>query len=508
MVGARGGLVLSITLTLTLVLTLLQVHAFGGGGGCTYSPTCTLTGDPGTGGCNTCQHPLYNTACMGGCNMSSWTCVAGGACVPGNYQSCGTSGTQTCTASCMWGPCQYDCSPPNCDDRLPCQTGTCQANNQCSYTPVTDGTSCGTNMKCKAGVCEAVCASPYFCALPTPPHSTLFDQYYCVGTPKCYACQSGYNYLGGQCVLACTDECSPSGQTRCNPSNLNQTQMCVIGSAGCLVWGNTQTCPSGQTCSAGACITTDPCAAYPGYTPCSVAGNQQCNASSVQTCGYGGTQCLHWMATSVCVAPTPDCFATPPTAACVQCLSSGECTGGQTCVNNACACPSGTPTWCGSACVNTLTDPSNCGQCSRVCSGTTPACSAGACVCNSTSCPAGQNCVSGQCTASCTQCTGTYPRCDGSTLLTCAANCQSSVVCANGCTGADGGASCAAGCTPTCTVAGATQCSSDGASVQTCQGIVLAVDDDERVLAPGRRAVVARASRRASRIATAKVVWW
>ena len=312
----RGGL-WALVLSITLIFMLVPAVSAFGGGGCSYYPACPL-GQPGTGGCDACRAPQYATACDGGCNSTLLSCVYVGVCTPSTHQSCGTSGTQTCTASCTWGPCQYDCSPPNCDDRLPCQTGTCHANNQCSYTPVTDGTLCGTDQKCESGMCKATCVSPYFCAPPTPPHSTLFDQYYCVGTPKCYACQSGYHDVGGQCVATCTDQCPSPGAVTCLDNTHNET--CADwNSDGCLEWGGTQTCPDGTTCNNGACVAMDPCAAYPGYQPCSVAGSQQCSANSVQTCNYFGTSCLHWN-TIACATPTPYCFATPPTATCVETL--------------------------------------------------------------------------------------------------------------------------------------------------------------------------------------------
>jgi hypothetical protein len=100
---------------------------------------------------------------------------------------------------------------------------------------------------------------------------------------------------------------------------------------------------------------------------------------------------------------------------------------GNDCVGNQCQCGDGatcggsTPTCCGDpgSCTNTQTDPTHCGTCGNACSGATPVCFNGACVC-------GDVCANG-CQFSTVQqaidnagsgdtiyiCAGTYPRSGG-----------------------------------------------------------------------------------------------
>jgi hypothetical protein len=70
----------------------------------------------------------------------------------------------------------------------------------------------------------------------------------------------------------------------------------------------------------------------------------------------------------------------------------GGCTGGQTCVNNACACPI-YEALCNGQCIPTSSDPKNCGTCGNACSGGT-ACSGGVC---SSTCMAGLTACNGSC---------------------------------------------------------------------------------------------------------------
>jgi hypothetical protein len=64
-----------------------------------------------------------------------------------------------------------------------------------------------------------------------------------------------------------------------------------------------------------------------------------------------------------------------------ECTANSDCTGGKTCSNNQCVCPSG-QTSCSGTCRSLTTDPSNCGACGNVCS-------------------AGKTCVGGSCQSAC-----------------------------------------------------------------------------------------------------------
>jgi Stigma-specific protein, Stig1 len=102
--------------------------------------------------------------------------------------------------------------------------------------------------------------------------------------------------------------------------------------------------------------------------------------------GKYGNQCM-----SVCMScSSASCVTGSPGAK--TCL---QCTGGKVCSSGSCVCPSG-QTDCSGTCVNTATDPSNCGGCtsssaSYVCR-TDQVCSINGC-----QCPTGQTECSGTC---------------------------------------------------------------------------------------------------------------
>ncbi len=107
----------------------------------------------------------------------------------------------------------------------------------------------------------------------------------------------------------------------------------------------------------------------------------------------------------------------PPTTTCgkkcftlqtdrANCGACGKaCPAGIACVNGACAIPAncgaggactGGETCCADICVDTATDPENCGQCSDTCrDGET--CSGGNCVCGNDTCADNETCCSGAC---------------------------------------------------------------------------------------------------------------
>jgi hypothetical protein len=144
--------------------------------------------------------------------------------------------------------------------------------------------------------------------------------------------------------------------------------------------------------------------------------------------GGGNSQCAQWCAdnfpqpgkdcTSLAAKGRGPCYDCGPAApqpptqilcngACVpisneNCGTCGEvCTGGQTCQNGQCTCPSG-QTDCSGTCKNLNTDQLNCGGCGTVCTGV---CQNGACTCPATDKPGGS-------------CGCTYSlNCDGMSLL-------------------------------------------------------------------------------------------
>lgn len=147
------------------------------------------------------------------------------------------------------------------------------------------------------------------------------------------------------CSCGETGECCP--QDRCQQDG----HCCSEGERPC---GTSGCCPSGQAC----------CAALGGGFTCCASGSV-CEAG---VCTIGCSAGYHRCGTACCRLDE-------------SCTSSGTCIeacgggcGGLTCCVTAEA-PEG-------ACVDTLTDPANCGGCSMTCTGS--ACEDGACVCPGT----------------------------------------------------------------------------------------------------------------------------
>ncbi len=230
-------------------------------------------------------------------------------------------------------------------------------------------------------------------------------------------CGAGLYCRSGACVACsatdpahCGDQSAPAGCRICS----GHTPDCSNGACVC---GADSDCGAGHWCSNGACVAcsaTDPahcgdasapagCKVCSGDTPDCSGGACVCGADS--DCGAG-----HWCANGACVA----CSATDPDhcgdqsspAGCKVC--SGDTPG---CANGVCVCTAdsdcGAGRWCANgACVAcSATDPARCGDASspagcKVCSGDTPGCANGACVCASdASCGNGRWCSNGACAA-------------------------------------------------------------------------------------------------------------
>ena len=194
---------------------------------------------------------------------------------------------------------------------------------------------------------------------------------------------------------------------------------------------------NGASCSAGHCTCPG------GATYCGIGGAGTCVMTSVdpnngggfgQACGNGQS----------CIAGT--CMACGALAQ--LCCAGGACGSGGTCTGGTCACPTAHMN-CGGVCVDTATDPSNCGGCGHTCTAgpmAIPTCAAGAC---------GSMCNTGltMCQSGCTN------------LQTDPNNCG---VCDTVCTAPSGGTtSCLSGtCTPACP-ASLTDCSGTCTSTAT-----------------------------------------
>ncbi len=188
-------------------------------------------------------------------------------------------------------------------------------------------------------------------------------------------CASGQTCSAGACVSACE-----GGQTACGDACVdlaNDEAHC--GSC-------SEACAEGQTCQDGACQ-ADGCAG--GRTDCD--GECVNIASDPENCGACGAACEEGESCEAGACQAGGCSdgLTDCGGACVDVDSSEshcgtcgtECNDDQTCVAGACqgGCGSGLTT-CGDACVDVQTDADNCGACGTECNAT-QVCQAGMCAC-------------------------------------------------------------------------------------------------------------------------------
>ncbi|MFH1630931.1 MAG: hypothetical protein ABIA21_01775 [Candidatus Aenigmatarchaeota archaeon] len=121
-----------------------------------------------------------------------------------------------------------------------------------------------------------------------------YDADSCLEWSSTTTCQSGYTCSSGSCILACSNDCSPSGTKQCVGTTSYKT--CGNYDAdSCLEWSSTSSCSSGQTCSNGQCIT--PCS-----NDCSSSGIRECiGTTTYKACGnYDSDSCLEWSSTKKC----------------------------------------------------------------------------------------------------------------------------------------------------------------------------------------------------------------
>lgn len=183
---------------------------------------------------------------------------------------------------------------------------------------------------------------------------------------RCNApCAAGESCVGGVCACG-------AGQTTCAGSGCVDLATDPDHCGSC-----TNVCASPLTCQSATCecaIATDTYCA--GTNSCTDLLTDSLNCGKCGT-SCGGAACVDGVCSNplACNPAGPNTCTTPLT-----CLASGMC-----------GCAPATPSYCSATntCVNTLTDPNNCGTCSHVCG-------------------SGMTCVSGVCTGpTCTLTNGT-----------------------------------------------------------------------------------------------------
>ncbi|MBI5499493.1 MAG: hypothetical protein HY907_04585 [Deltaproteobacteria bacterium] len=249
----------------------------GAGQGCT-----TACGTAGAQSCtaaclwDSCVPPAETcNALDDDCNGETdetFACVTGAsrACAT----SCGSSGTQDCSASCAWGA----CTPPaevcnGVDDD--CASGCDNGFACCAGTATSCTTTCGTT---GSGTCTASCAAPAAAACTPPAEGCYRADDDCDGdTDETFPCVRGD-------ARPCTTTCATTGTENCDAT---------------CAWG--ACAPPAEICNA----RDDDC---DGATEHGFACIPGAGRSCATTCGSTGTQsCSSSCAWSACAAPAETC---------------------------------------------------------------------------------------------------------------------------------------------------------------------------------------------------------
>ncbi len=358
--------------------------------------TLSTEPDAGDGGC-------ADGSCGAACPSGQTMCDGGCAALSTDPRNCGVCGNDCSElanvsatgASCSAGRCAYVCQPAyaDCADAgAGCATylGSTASCGGC-------GAACGTSTP----VCGGSDAGAYACTSSCPSGDTD-----CSGT--CAALASDPNHCGAcgkVCSLphanatcasaACAIASCSAGFADCNGTAADGCEVDTTSSAancggcglGCTTANATPACV-GSTCAIGACSS--------GYTDCDGLASTGCEvhtAADPNNCGGCGHVCSLANANATCSAGAcavgsckagyADCDGVASNgcetnlavaAHCGACTGSA-CSGGTpvcsasngtySCVSG---CPGSAPTLCnGTSCVDTTSDPNNCGGCGMGC---------------------------------------------------------------------------------------------------------------------------------------------
>ena len=224
-----------------------------------------------------------------------------------------------------------------------------------------------------ANFCLSLCACNSFTGVPCGISSCCPLKGYACINGACLPCPepcTTYNYQTGQC-----DGCGDDPCFQCDTTSL----MCsLVGTIRCGQPGQPgyTCCPVGQSCCNGSCVDlqSNPqncgaCDQACGATQTCENGKCICIAGG-EACGNGccgvGEACCN----GACVdlrTDSQDCGACGHACNPAQTCQAGQCVcpgGGEACGSGCCAAGQ---TCCGGHCVNTASDPQNCGSCGRAC---------------------------------------------------------------------------------------------------------------------------------------------
>jgi hypothetical protein len=327
------------------------------------------------GACVTCTHGGDCTDPAAPCMKKSYDCSTGVAvCMAAGNATNGSACSATdfcydgvCSPCTLNAPCAPAAAPCNVGKVASCTNGV----PQCQDTGVAaaSGTSCtlsadggGGSAVCNAGVCAAC-----------TPHAAC--------NPGNNACQLGT--LSCATGVSCTATGPAADNTVCGSNSICLSGACVTKcdatscAAGCCAGNTCQTTEVASACGTGGAA----CQACAGSTPNCVAkacatctsGSKQCAGNASQTCGATGS----WGAPVACAA----------NQTCVSGTCGGQCGPGQlTCSGAQPQSCSASGTW------------QNQGA---ACSGATPTCQGGSCVCSNACTNGATECVTSNALSTC-----------------------------------------------------------------------------------------------------------
>ncbi len=312
--------------------------------------------------------------------VSALECDAGNPLGPCSFViDCGTLGSEI--AQWNFAPCTpgVACASANpCHTAaISCATGSpvCTDNGN-----VADGTSCGTNLVCGGGVCNA-CTEGAACTSANPCDATATFECssgFAVCTDRTFVAAG--TSCGTDLVCSATGVCGSCTQgaactpTVVNPCALTDTIECSSGAPVCT---DRTFAPAGTSCGTGlVCSATGVCGSCSQGATCT--STNPCAATATIACGSGAPVCTDqtFVAAGTSCGSNEVCSAT---GVCGSCSQGATCTSTNPCAATATiACASGLPVCADQTFVS---DGTSCGS--------NLVCSAGACV----SCTANAACT-------------------------------------------------------------------------------------------------------------------